>query len=36
MNYGLTKKMVLYKPHRATDEDLLKFHSDDYIRFLSK
>jgi acetoin utilization deacetylase AcuC-like enzyme len=36
MNYGLTKKMVLYKPHRARDEDLVKFHSDDYVRFLSK
>lgn len=36
MNYGLTKKMMLYKPHRATDDDLLRFHSQDYINFLQR
>lgn len=36
MNYGLTKKMMLYKPHRATDDDLLRFHSSEYIHFLQR
>lgn len=35
-NYGLTKKMVLYKPHKATEEDLKRFHSDEYINFISR
>ena len=36
MNYGLFRKMSVYKPRKATKADLLKFHSDDYIDFLSR
>jgi len=34
LNYGLYRKMEIYRPHKATQEELTKFHSDDYIRFL--
>ncbi|KYR02249.1 hdaB, histone deacetylase family protein [Tieghemostelium lacteum] len=36
LNYGLHKKMDLYKARRADSEDLLKFHSDDYVQFLER
>jgi histone deacetylase 1/2 len=34
LNYGLYRKMEIYRPHKAAQEDMTKFHSDDYIRFL--
>jgi histone deacetylase 1/2 len=34
LNYGLYKKMQIYRPRRATEGDMTKFHSDDYIQFL--
>lgn len=34
LNYGLYKKMEVYRPHRATFEDMTKFHSDEYVSFL--
>eukprot|EP01136_Pigoraptor_vietnamica_P000072 Opistho-1_new@24907 len=36
LNYGLYKKMEMFRPHRATFEDMTKFHSDDYINFLRR
>lgn len=33
---GLYKKMRCYKPRPATLEDLLRFHSPDYVSFLAK
>jgi acetoin utilization deacetylase AcuC-like enzyme len=36
LNYGLHKKMKIYKPRRATVEDLTKFHSPEYIEFLQR
>ncbi|XP_048584133.1 histone deacetylase 3 [Nematostella vectensis] len=35
-NYGLHKKMEVYKPYRATNHDMSRFHSSDYIDFLSR
>jgi len=34
VNYGLYKKMQIFRPRRATEADMTKFHSDDYIQFL--
>jgi len=34
LNYGLCKKMQIFRPWRATPEQLTRFHSDDYIKFL--
>jgi len=34
LNYGLYRKMEIYRPATATFEELCKFHSEDYIRFL--
>lgn len=34
MKYGLYKKMKIYRPNRATQEDMYKFHADDYVIFL--
>ena len=34
LNYGLYRKMEVYRPHKATQDEMTKFHSDDYIRFL--
>ena len=31
---GLYRKMEIYRPHKATMEEMTKYHSDDYIRFL--
>jgi len=36
LNYGLHKKMDLYKARRADEEDMLKFHSSDYVDFLQR
>nr|XP_043905811.1 histone deacetylase 2 isoform X1 [Solea senegalensis] len=34
LNYGLYKKMEIYRPNKATGDDMTKYHSDDYIKFL--
>uniref|UniRef100_A0A8C7FKN6 histone deacetylase n=1 Tax=Oncorhynchus kisutch TaxID=8019 RepID=A0A8C7FKN6_ONCKI len=34
LNYGLYRKMEIYRPHKATAEEITKYHSDDYIQFL--
>ncbi|XP_023947594.2 histone deacetylase 3 [Bicyclus anynana] len=34
LNYGLHKKMQIYRPYRATAHDMCRFHSEDYIEFL--
>ncbi|XP_052241670.1 probable histone deacetylase 1-B [Dreissena polymorpha] len=34
LNYGLYRKMEIYRPHKATQDEMTKFHSDDYIKFL--
>ena len=34
LNYGLYKKMEIYRPHLATETELTRFHSDDYVNFL--
>lgn len=34
VNYGLFNKMSVYRPYRANSEDMLKFHSEDYIYHL--
>ena len=34
LNYGLYRKMEVYRPHKATQDEMTKFHSDDYIKFL--
>ncbi|OQV21621.1 Histone deacetylase 3 [Hypsibius exemplaris] len=35
VNYGLDEKMDVYRPHRASQIDMEKFHSKEYIKFLS-
>lgn len=34
--YGLYRKMEVYKPKLATDIQMQKFHSEDYVEFLKK
>ncbi|KAM3172130.1 Histone deacetylase 1 [Hymenolepis weldensis] len=34
LNYGLYRKMEVYRPAKANQEDMTKFHSDEYINFL--
>lgn len=34
MNYGLHKKMNIYRPYMASYHDMCRFHSDRYINFL--
>ncbi|GAA6080409.1 histone deacetylase 2 [Tachysurus ichikawai] len=34
LNYGLYRKMEIYRPHKATADEMTKYHSDDYIMFL--
>eukprot|EP01097_Dermamoeba_algensis_P011508 TRINITY_DN8929_c0_g1_i1.p1 TRINITY_DN8929_c0_g1~~TRINITY_DN8929_c0_g1_i1.p1 ORF type:complete len:447 (-),score=82.62 TRINITY_DN8929_c0_g1_i1:148-1488(-) len=34
VNYGLFKKMHIFRPHVAKNDELTQFHSDDYINFL--
>ncbi|KAK2703304.1 hypothetical protein QYM36_018219 [Artemia franciscana] len=34
VNYGLYKKMAIYRPHKATTAEIAKFHSDEYLDFL--
>jgi acetoin utilization deacetylase AcuC-like enzyme len=32
--YGLHKKMDIYEPHRASINEMMLFHSEDYIKHL--
>lgn len=34
LNYGLYRKMEVYRPHKANEGEMTKYHSDDYIKFL--
>eukprot|EP00057_Strongylocentrotus_purpuratus_P009186 XP_011663660.1 PREDICTED: histone deacetylase 1 isoform X1 [Strongylocentrotus purpuratus] len=34
LNYGLYRKMEIYRPHKAVMEEMTKYHSDDYVKFL--
>ena len=36
LNYSLYRKMEMeiYRPHKATAEEMTKYHSDEYIKFL--
>jgi len=34
LNYGLYRKMEVYRPSKADYTDMTKFHSDEYIKFL--
>lgn len=36
MNYGLYKKMEIYRAKPATREEMCQFHTDEYIDFLSR
>ncbi|KAF8536930.1 hypothetical protein BDD12DRAFT_746711 [Trichophaea hybrida] len=36
MNYGLYKKMEIYRAKPATKQEMCQFHTDEYIDFLSK
>jgi hypothetical protein len=36
LSYGLYRKMEVYKPKPATDQQITTFHSSDYIDFLKK
>lgn len=34
VNYGLYRKMQIFRPSRTSADDMTKFHSEDYIKFL--
>ena len=34
LNSGLYRKMEIYRPHKANAEEMTKYHTDDYIKFL--
>lgn len=34
LSYGLYKKMDIFRPHLLSEEDMARFHADDYIHFL--
>lgn len=36
MNYGLYKKMEIYRAKPATKQEMCQFHTDEYVDFLSK
>ncbi|KAG8198832.1 hypothetical protein JTE90_007134 [Oedothorax gibbosus] len=36
LHYGLHKKMQIYRPYRACPQDMIRFHSDEYIEFLQR
>jgi len=36
LNYGLHKKMQVFKPYIASNADLTRFHSEEYIEFLER
>lgn len=35
-SFGKRRQMDVYRPHPATEEDMTRFHSDDYIQFLKQ
>ncbi|KAJ3202176.1 Histone deacetylase 3 [Clydaea vesicula] len=36
VNYGLHKKLDIFSPRRATDDEIASFHSEDYVDFLKR
>ena len=36
IGYGLHKKMNMYSPRKATDQELAEFHSQDYVEFIKR
>eukprot|EP00842_Homolaphlyctis_polyrhiza_P000437 jgi/Hompol1/1394/HPOL_004536-RA len=36
VGYGLHKRMGVYSPRRATDEEMAEFHTEDYIEFIKR
>jgi len=34
LNYGLYRKMEVYRPHKAISEEMTRFHSDEYVKFI--
>ncbi|ORX94687.1 histone deacetylase-3 [Basidiobolus meristosporus CBS 931.73] len=36
LSYGLHRKLDIYQPRRATEQEMLDFHSSDYIDFLKR
>jgi histone deacetylase HOS2 len=36
LRYGLHEKMEIYQPRKATDDEILNFHSEDYVDFLKR
>lgn len=34
VNYGLYRKMEVFRPKLVTADELTRFHSDDYVNFL--
>ncbi|KAJ3254945.1 Histone deacetylase 3 [Boothiomyces macroporosus] len=36
VGYGLHKKMSMYSPRKATDEEIAEFHSEDYVEFIKR
>lgn len=34
LNYGMYRKLEIYKPFKAGMDEMTKFHSDEYIKFL--
>lgn len=36
VGYGLDQHMDLYRPHTASEQELLMFHSEDYVSFLKR
>jgi histone deacetylase 1/2 len=36
MNYGLYKKMEIYRAKPATKQEMCQFHTDEYVEFLSR
>jgi histone deacetylase 1/2 len=35
LSYGLYKQMEIYRPHLISQEEMSRFHADDYVHFLS-
>lgn len=36
LKYGMHDKMEIFQPRRATDDEILNFHSSDYVDFLKR
>ncbi|CAF2511644.1 unnamed protein product [Rotaria sp. Silwood2] len=34
LNYGLYRKMEVYRPHKAICDEMTRFHSDEYVKFI--